>query len=148
MRATSITMGVLGMVAVLAVVGAAEPHVASIGLEQPWVRRAPAMPDGQARTAAYLVIRNRGRAPDALVAATADVAERIEIHETRNVSGMMMMEPVERIAVMPGARIELKPGGYHLMLIGLKRALVPPDAVALTLVFERAGSVTARAKVR
>ena len=48
----------------------------------------------------------------------------------------------------PGARVELKPGGYHLMLIGLKQALGPGQTVTLTLVFERAGAIKARAEVR
>jgi len=50
--------------------------------------------------------------------------------------------------VAPGARVELKPGSYHLMLIGLKRALTPGQTVTLTLRFERAGALTARAEVR
>ena len=148
MPATSLALAILGLVAVLSLAGAAEPQVAPIALEGPWVRRAPGLPDRQARTAAYVVIRNRGPAPDALVGATADVAERVEIHETRNEGGMMMMEPVARIALGVGSRVELKPGGYHLMLIGLERALGPADTVALTLVFERAGLMSVRAKVR
>jgi periplasmic copper chaperone A len=58
------------------------------------------------------------------------------------------MERVDKIVVPPGARVELKPGGYHLMLIGLTRALAPGQDVTLTLVFEGAGPVTARAEVR
>jgi copper(I)-binding protein len=91
---------------------------------------------------------NRGATPDALVSATADVAASVEIHETRNMSGMMMMEKVPKVVVPPGARVELKPGGYHLMLIGLKQALGPGQTVTLTLVFERAGAIKARAEVR
>lgn len=72
----------------------------------------------------------------------------VEIHETRNMSGMMMMEPVPRIVVPSVARVELKPGGYHLMLIGLERALAPGQTVTLILVFERAGPITARAAVK
>ena len=119
---------------------------ASITLEQAWVRRAPAVAD--ARTAAYVTILNRGAAPDALVSATADVAQSVEIHETRNMSGMAMMERVQKVDVAPGARIELKPGGYHLMLIGLQGALSPGERVILVLRFERAGAVRVSAQVR
>jgi ABC-type nitrate/sulfonate/bicarbonate transport system permease component len=66
----------------------------------------------------------------------------------RNMSGMMMMERIPKIALPPRGRVELKPGGYHLMLMGLKRALSPGQSVTLTLVFERAGPVTIRAEVR
>ena len=58
------------------------------------------------------------------------------------------MEPVSRIPVGPSARVQLRPGGFHLMLTGLKGALAPGQTVTLTLRFERAGSVTARAEVR
>jgi len=90
---------------------------------------------------------NQGGTPDALLSATADLAASVEIHETRNMSGMMM-ERIPKIALPPGGRVELKPGGYHLMLMGLKSALGPGQSVTLTLVFERAGPVTIRAEVR
>jgi len=60
----------------------------------------------------------------------------------------VMMERIPKIALPPGGRVELKPEGYHLMLVGLKRALDPGQSVTLTLVFERAGPVTVRAAVR
>jgi len=70
------------------------------------LRRAPAMPDagpGAPSTAAgYVTLRNRGPARDALISATADVAERVELHETRNMSGMMMMEKVPKVELAPG----------------------------------------------
>ena len=144
------TLQVIIAMVVVAVAGASAQGTA-IQLEQPWVRRAPAMEPGASGTstsAAYVVILNRGTTPDALVSATTDAAASVEVHETRNMSGMMMMERVDRIVVPPGARVELKPGGYHLMLIGLTRALTPGQDVALTLVFEGAGPVTARAEVR
>lgn len=119
---------------------------ASIHLEQPWVRRAPAVADS--KTAAYVTIVSRATAPDALVSAAADVADAVELHETRSMAGMVMMEPVARIEVAPGARVELKPGGYHLMLLGVTRALRPGERVTLTLRFERAGAVTVTAEVR
>jgi copper(I)-binding protein len=125
---------------------------APIRLEKPWVRRAPVMPDAkpgaESNAGGYVTILNRGTSPDALVGASADVAVRVELHETRNMSGMMMMEPVAKVEVAPGARVELRPGSYHLMLIGLTRALTPGQTVDLTLRFERAGALTTRATVR
>jgi protein SCO1 len=124
---------------------------AAIQLGNAWVRRAPALRERGAegpRSAAYVTIVNRGSAPDALHSATANVAKSVELHETRNMSGMMMMEPVPTIAVPPGSRVELKPGGYHLMLIDLTQALGPGQTVTLTLVFERAGPMTVHADVR
>src|SRR5512137_86377 len=101
----------------------------AIRLEKAWVRRAPVMPDArpgaESTAAGYVTLRNHGPARDALVAATADAAERVELHETRNMSGMLMMERVGKVELAPGSRVEMKPGSYHLMLIGLKRALTP-----------------------
>jgi periplasmic copper chaperone A len=142
---------ILALVAVAGPAGAFAAD-ATIDVEKPWVRRAVVMPDAgptaSSTAAGYVALRNRGTAPDALVGAAADVAERVELHETRNMSGMVMMEKVARIALAPGARVELKPGSYHLMLIGLKRALAPGQSVDLTLQFERAGKIQARATVR
>jgi copper(I)-binding protein len=145
------TMIVLVLVGLIGVAGALAQD-APIHLEHPWVRRAPAMPDSgpgtESRAAGYVTIVNRGPARDALVSAAADVAERVELHETRNMSGMLMMERVPKVDLEPGARVELKPGSYHLMLIGLKRQLTPGQTVTLTLQFERAGPMTTRADVR
>jgi protein SCO1/2 len=130
--------------------GAPAKH-ATIRLENAWVRRAPALAGAGAdapKTAAYVTIVNGGPTPDTLLSATADAAKSVELHQTRNMSGMMMMEPVPAIVVARGARVELKPGGYHLMLIGLTQALGPGQTVTLTLVFEQAGPVTVRADVR
>jgi copper(I)-binding protein len=125
---------------------------APILVEEPWVRRAAVMPDAKpgapSNAAGYAILRNRGTAPDALVSASSDVSERVEVHETRNMSGMMMMEKVDKVALPAGARVELKPGAYHLMLIGLKRPLTPGQTVDITLEFERAGKIKTRAEVR
>jgi protein SCO1 len=125
---------------------------APILVEKPWVRRAAVMPDARpgapSNAAGYATLRNRGTSPDALIGASSDVAERVEVHETRNMSGMMMMEKVDKLALPAGAQVELKPGAYHLMLIGLKRPLTPGQAVDITLEFERAGRIKTRAEVR
>jgi periplasmic copper chaperone A len=55
---------------------------------------------------------------------------------------------VAKVEVAAGARVEIKPGSYHLMLIGLKRTLTPGQTIDLTLRFERAGALTTRATVR
>ena len=147
-------MRTIVVLSLIALIGAASAVAqdAPIRLEEPWVRRAPAMPDSgpgtESKAAGYVTIVNRSAARDALVSAAADVAERVELHETRNMSGMLMMERVPKVDVGPGARVELKPGSYHLMLIGLKRALTPGQTVTLTLEFERGGRMTTRAEVR
>ena len=141
---TTLTLFMAGTVAL------AQP--ATVSVEKAWVRRAVVMPDskpGAPSTAAgYALLQNRGKSADALIGASTDVAERVEVHETRSMSGMMMMEKVDRVAVPAGGSLTLKPGAYHLMLIGLKKPLAPGQTVDLTLEFERAGKITTRAEVR
>jgi copper(I)-binding protein len=109
-----------------------------------WVRSSAMM---DRAGAAYLVIENGGAA-DRLVSVSSDVAATIELHETKDVGGMMEMAPVDGIAVPAGGQVELKPGGLHIMLIGLTRELAPGDEVRLTLNFEQAGAVEVAAEVR
>lgn len=100
-------------------------------------------------SAAYMTIRNEGAMPDRLVSATADAARTVEIHETviENDVARMQMLP-EGIAIPAGEAVELRPGGLHLMLIGLHRDLVPGMALTLTLTFESGQVITLRAPVR
>ena len=62
--------------------------------------------------------------------------------------GMMTMQPVESIPVPAGETVELKPGGYHVMLLDVKKVLAVGDTIDVTLTFEKAGEVTTTAEVR
>jgi copper(I)-binding protein len=62
--------------------------------------------------------------------------------------GMMTMQPVESIEVPADGSVALEPGGYHVMLLDVKKELVPGDTIEVTLTFERAGEVTVTADVR
>ena len=61
--------------------------------------------------------------------------------------GMMGMQPVARLEIPAGGTVELKPGGYHIMLMGLARPLKEGDEIELTLSFAKAGDVKVKAKV-
>jgi hypothetical protein len=95
---------------------------------------------GQSNGAAFLTIRNAG-GTDRLLSATAGVSNVIELHTTVREGDTMRMRKVEQIDVTGGATTELKPGGLHIMLIGLTAPLVQGGRVPLTLRFERAGEV-------
>lgn len=116
-----------------------------VAVSDAWVRPAPG---GQGNGAAYLLVRSSGSAGDRLVQAASDVADSVELHTAEMKDGVMSMRPVEGIDVPAGGTAELKPGGYHIMLIGLRRELQPGERVALTLQFERAGQVSVEAVVR
>jgi copper(I)-binding protein len=104
---------------------------------------------GGANSAAYMTIRNTGSAPDKLIKAGGDVAGSIELHTMIEENGMMQMRPVEGgIEIPAGGEVQLKPGGFHVMLIGITRDLKQGEMVKLTLEFEKAGSVTIDAPVQ
>ncbi|MFN3260485.1 MAG: copper chaperone PCu(A)C [Pikeienuella sp.] len=84
---------------------------------------------------AYVSVENAGPA-DRLVAARADISERVEIHEHRMEDGVMKMREVEAIDLPEGGAIEMKPGGYHVMFMGLKAPLEAGGTIPVTLVFE------------
>jgi copper(I)-binding protein len=99
-------------------------------------------------SAVYLILVNKGDAPDALVAASCDAANTVELHETQMKGNVMRMVPVPRIGVPAKGRTELKPRGLHLMLIGLKRDLKAGDEIKMTLRFEKSGEKELTVKVR
>lgn len=98
-------------------------------------------------SAAYLVLRNAGGADDALVAVETEVAEAAEIHSVSVDGGVMRMRQVDSVAVPAGGETVLEPGGHHVMLIGIRRALVEGDSVRLTLRFRGGDSVRVVAPV-
>lgn len=107
-------------------------------IDTPWIRATPA---GAKVAGGYVKLTNRGTSPDKLLGASIEDAERGEVHEMKTENGVMKMAPVDGIAIAPGASVELKPGGYHLMFMGLKAPLKQGDTAKGTLVFEKAGTV-------
>jgi len=90
--------------------------------------------------AAYLTIVNEGVKADRLVAVETPVAAKAEIHETVNEGGVMKMQPASRIEIPSGGRVELKPGGLHVMMMGLREPLKRGTTLVLNLTFEKNGS--------
>ncbi|MFG1397042.1 copper chaperone PCu(A)C [Roseixanthobacter pseudopolyaromaticivorans] len=117
----------------------------AIEIEHPWTR---ATPDGASVGAGYLVLKNDGATPDRLVSATAEAAQKVEIHEMAMTDGVMTTRPVPGGLVVPAhGSVALKPGSYHLMLMGLKQPLKQGALVNGTLTFEKAGTVSVQFKV-
>jgi copper(I)-binding protein len=99
-------------------------------------------------SAVYMVIENTGDQPDRLLHAHCDVAGTVELHETKMEGGVMKMQPVDGIDIPAKGTVELKPGGLHIMLIGLTRDLNPGDEIGLELHFDKAGHVPVKAIVQ
>ena len=97
----------------------------------------------------YLTIANEGGAADRLIAIQTEVAEVVEFHETRKQGDTMMMQRVKGAIEIPAdGQVAFKPGGLHIMLIGLKRSLNPSDRFELVLEFEKSGEVKVESEVR
>ena len=108
-------------------------------ISQAWSR---ATPGGAKVAGGYLVIENKGTAPDRLLGASADIAGKAEIHEMAMDNGVMKMRPLDKgLVVDPGKTVKLAPGGNHLMLQELKGPFKQGDKVPVTLQFEKAGKV-------
>jgi periplasmic copper chaperone A len=108
-----------------------------------------ATPPGAAVGAGYMTIRNSGASPARLNGAASGAAERVEVHSMSMENGVMSMRPVEGGLEIPASgSVELKPGGLHLMLIGLKQPLTEGTTVPLTLVFESGARVDVALAVR
>lgn len=93
--------------------------------------------------AAFLMLKNAGDADDRLIAASSDVAKRVELHTHKDAgNGVMQMVEIEGGIVVPaGGMHMLKRGGDHIMFMGLTGPLEQDQEVAVTLTFEKAGEV-------
>lgn len=92
--------------------------------------------------AIYLTLTNEGSGDDRLVGAATPAAAKAELHTHVMKDGAMRMRPVESLEIPVGETVPVKPGGTHIMLMGLKAPLEEGGTVDLTLTFERGGDVT------
>ncbi|MCL4766538.1 MAG: copper chaperone PCu(A)C [Hyphomicrobiaceae bacterium] len=123
---------------------AAQSGSGGVSVSQAWSR---ATPGGARNGAAYFQVTAKGAGGDKLVAARSDAADRVELHTHLHEGGVMRMRQVEAIELPAGKTVTLEPGGFHLMLLNLKRPLKAGEDLELTLVFEKAGEVAVKATV-
>jgi copper(I)-binding protein len=120
----------------------ASAHSEKIGnleLTDLWAR---ATPPRAPAAGGFLTITNHGSEADRLVAVSSPVAEIGEIHEMKVEDGVMTMRPLDGgLEIPPNETVVLKPGGRHIMLVGLKTPLVAGEEVPMTLTFETAGTI-------
>ncbi|HET9149432.1 MAG TPA: copper chaperone PCu(A)C [Alphaproteobacteria bacterium] len=118
---------------------------ASITVENAWARPTPA----GARTAAvYLTAVNHGSTPTRIVSAETPVADRAEMHIDLKVGDTMQMRRVLGVDVPANGSTVFKPGGFHVMLIGLKAPLTAGEKIPLTLELDRGGPITVTVDVK
>ena len=110
----------------------------TLHIEHPFTR---ATPPGAKVAGAFMAIANQGKDPDRLIKVASPAAGLVQIHEMAVDGGVMKMRAVQGVDLKPGATTELRPGGFHVMLEGLKQPLKQGERIPLTLTFEKAGSI-------
>lgn len=116
-----------------------EYRLGSLEIVEPWARATP--PTAQTG-GGFLVITNKSNSSDRLVAAKSPAADKVEIHEMKMDGNVMRMRQLDMGLEIPaGASVQLKPGGLHIMFMGLKAPFAKDAGIPVTLVFEKAGSI-------
>ncbi|KIM00073.1 Copper metallochaperone bacterial Cox17-like protein [Paramagnetospirillum magnetotacticum MS-1] len=123
---------------------AGQAVAADIEVANPFMRAAP-MTGGTG--AAFMTIHNHGAA-DRLVSAQAEISKSVELHTHVKDGDIYRMRKVEALALPEHGSAELKPGGDHIMFIGLNAPVKEGSTVALTLTFEKAGKVVVQVPVQ
>jgi periplasmic copper chaperone A len=119
--------------------------IGDLEIGHPWTR---ATPPSAKVAGGFLSITNKGTTEDRLLSATFVGSSSTEVHEMAHEAGVMKMRELPKgLVIKPGEKIELAPGGYHLMFINLKADLKQEDKVKGELVFEKAGRVEVEFKV-
>ena len=114
-------------------------RIGDLEIKAPWSR---ATPGGAKVAGGFMSITNKGMTPDRLIGGATDFAGIFEVHEMRMDGNVMRMRALEKgLEIKPGETVELKPGGFHVMFIDLKKPLKAGETVKGTLIFEKAGKV-------
>lgn len=109
-----------------------------------WVR-----PSGKGmNTALYFIVENNSNKADTLLSVKSSISNGVQMHETYMKGEMMRMREVKAIVINPHSTFEIKPGGYHVMVIGLKEELRKNDSAKFTLHFKNAGDINVKATVK
>ena len=121
--------------------GATSAHdyaVDSLRIDHPFAR---ATPPGAKAGGVFVTVENTGVRSDRLLRVSTPMAAVAELHAMSIEAGVMRMRGVATLDVGPGEKLQLKPGGYHVMLSELRQPLKAGDKFPLTLTFQNAGAV-------
>lgn len=125
------------------VAGSAIAQTAAVKVEGAWAR---ASVPGQMGTGAFMKLTAKDGAK--LVGASSPAAGVTEVHEMKMEGDVMKMRAIPALDLPAGKAVELKPGGYHIMLLDLKAPLAKDTAVPLTLTFKDAKGVESRMELK
>ncbi len=117
----------------------------NIRVQDAWIRPA----NKGENSAVYMTILNPTGEDDALLSATCDEAEMAQIHMSMmDANGITKMEKQESVSIPARNRVEFKPGGLHIMLMGVKKNLSPGEQVTIHLQFQKSGKLSISAPVK
>ncbi len=116
----------------------------AITIGHPYARATAA---GQPIGGGFMKLVNAGAGADRLVSVNAAVSKSVELHMMTMEGDVMRMRQVDSIELPAGKTVELAPGGYHVMFVGLKAPLKAGESFPVKLRFEKAGDVTVNVKV-
>ena len=164
MKKYLILLLVLSFVLSACAANSSNKQTSSIEVSKAWVRTVGAMQPKEASasttgmkpkenagpaTGMFMILKNTGNVDDKLIKAESDAAKMVQIHLTEiDANGVSSMHEVDGVDIPAGGSAELKPGSYHVMLIGLQRDLKEGDLVTVTLTFQNGGQLVVEAPVK
>jgi periplasmic copper chaperone A len=134
----------LTVVAAISYVRGAEIAVGDLAVTSAWAR---ATPPGANVGAIYITVENRGATDERIVTFASPAAQSIMAHESVEENSVASMRMLKEPTIPARGKLEMKPGGTHLMLMGLTKPLKPGESLPLTLTFEKAGAATVPVEV-
>lgn len=115
-----------------------------IMIHMPWAR---ALPPVATNGAAYLMVHNNGNTDDRIIEIKSPIAGSVMMHKSIQKNGSLHMKHVPNLPVKARGMVQFKPGGLHVMLMGLKKPLVSGESFPITVVMEQAGEITGMVKI-
>jgi copper(I)-binding protein len=134
----------LSLIATAGVAQAQDDKAGNLTIDHPWSR---ATPGGAKVGAGYLVIENKGDEADRLTGGSSPIAKSVEVHSMVMEGDMMKMRKLDSLEIPAGGSVALKPGGNHIMFLGLEEPIEEGKPFTATLTFEKAGEVEVEFKV-
>ena len=133
-----IKLCVLGWVMASTIQAADHAHGSDIQIMDSWARNsAPGAP-----SAGFMLVKNTSDKDDVLLGVSGDFAKKLELHLTEDIDGILrMVHQKEGIVIPAGGEVLFKPGGYHLMFMGLAKNFEMDEKYPVTLTFKNAGEV-------
>ncbi len=113
-------------------------------IKDPWIR---AVPPSSKNTALFMTIVNKSDKQDTLISVKTDIAKMVMIHKTVEENGIMKMKHVDSLPIPPHSEVKLKPGGLHIMIMGLKRPIKEGEKIKINLFFKNSGNIEILAPV-